>query len=137
MLDLLHKKCKLGGYVRGQMPKNANIICEGSLRIFKNFNIRLLFWYLARSRMLSSIRPLALAERRNAALVIHQKYGNVFTQIMMFPIKKVNDLKAREREKRKKEPQIILCLATLELWLPDNNSFVVFLLRQKTNLALF
>ena len=33
MLDLLHKKCKLGGYVRGQMPKNANVICEGSLMI--------------------------------------------------------------------------------------------------------
>ena len=31
MLNLLHKKCKLGGYVRGQMPKNANVICEGSL----------------------------------------------------------------------------------------------------------
>ena len=31
MLYLLHKKCKLGGYVRGQMPKNANVICEGSL----------------------------------------------------------------------------------------------------------
>ena len=33
MLDLLHKKCKLGGYVRGQMPKNANVICEGSLKV--------------------------------------------------------------------------------------------------------
>ena len=33
MLNLLHKKCKLGGYVRGQMPKNANVICEGSLMI--------------------------------------------------------------------------------------------------------
>ena len=31
MRNLLHKKCKLGGYVRGQMPKNANVICEGSL----------------------------------------------------------------------------------------------------------
>ena len=31
MLNLLHKKCKLGGYVRGQMPKDANVICEGSL----------------------------------------------------------------------------------------------------------
>ena len=33
MLNLLHKKCKLGRggtyYVRGQMPKNANVICEG------------------------------------------------------------------------------------------------------------
>ena len=33
MLNLLHKKCKLGGYVRGQMPKNANVICEGSLAV--------------------------------------------------------------------------------------------------------
>ena len=33
MLNLLHKKCKLGGYVRGQMPKNANVICEGSLTL--------------------------------------------------------------------------------------------------------
>ena len=33
LLDLLHKKCKLGGYVHGQMPKNANVICEGSLLI--------------------------------------------------------------------------------------------------------
>ena len=33
-LDLLHKKCKLGGgYVRGQMSKNANVICEGSLSV--------------------------------------------------------------------------------------------------------
>ena len=33
ILDLLQKKCKLvgGEYVRGQMPKNANVICEGSL----------------------------------------------------------------------------------------------------------
>ena len=31
MLKLLHKKCKLRGYVRGQMPKNANVIYEGSL----------------------------------------------------------------------------------------------------------
>ena len=31
MLDLLHKKCKLGGYVRGQMPKNANVICDRRL----------------------------------------------------------------------------------------------------------
>ena len=27
----------MGGYVRGQMPKNANIICEGSL--IKQYNI--------------------------------------------------------------------------------------------------
>ena len=33
--------------------------------------------------------------------------------------------------------RIFLCLVTLELWLPDNNSFVVFLLRQKTNLIIF
>ena len=32
MLNLLHKKCKLGG-VRGQMPNNANVICEGSLSV--------------------------------------------------------------------------------------------------------
>ena len=32
---------------------------------------------------------------------------------------------------------IILCLVTLELWLRDNNSFVVFLLRQKTNVTIF
>ena len=43
MLDLLHKKCKLGvgwgwGYVRGQMPKNANVICEGSLIIVSKIN---------------------------------------------------------------------------------------------------
>ena len=31
MLNLQHKKCKQGGYERGQMPKNANVICEGSL----------------------------------------------------------------------------------------------------------
>ena len=31
MLNLLHKNCKLGGYIRGQMPKDANVICEGSL----------------------------------------------------------------------------------------------------------
>ena len=33
--------------------------------------------------------------------------------------------------------RIILCLATLELWLPDKYSFVVFLLQQKTNLTIF
>ena len=33
--------------------------------------------------------------------------------------------------------QIFLCLVTLELWLPDNYSFVVFLLGQKTNLTIF
>ena len=27
----VHKKCKLGRYVCSQMPKNANLICEGSL----------------------------------------------------------------------------------------------------------
>ena len=32
------------------------------------------------------------------------------------------------------EPRIFLCLVTLELWLPDNYSFVLFLRRQKTNL---
>ena len=32
MINLLHKKCKLGGQVRGQRPKNAYVICEGSLR---------------------------------------------------------------------------------------------------------
>ena len=31
MLNLLHKKCKLGEYVHVQMPENANVICEGSL----------------------------------------------------------------------------------------------------------
>jgi len=34
MLDLLHKKCKLK-YFRGQMPKNANVICESSLVGYK------------------------------------------------------------------------------------------------------
>ena len=33
--------------------------------------------------------------------------------------------------------RIILCLVTLELWLPDMYSFVVFLLWQKTNLTIF
>jgi hypothetical protein len=33
--------------------------------------------------------------------------------------------------------RIILCLATLELWLPDMYSFVVFLLPQKANLTIF
>jgi len=33
--------------------------------------------------------------------------------------------------------RIICCLVTLELWLPDMYSFVVFLLRQKTNLTIF
>ena len=33
--------------------------------------------------------------------------------------------------------RIFLCLVTLELWLPDNNSFVVFLLRQKKNLTKY
>ena len=33
MLDLLHKKCKVGGYVCGQMPTNANVFCEGSLSV--------------------------------------------------------------------------------------------------------
>ena len=31
MLNLLHKSANQGGQVRGQMPKNANVICEGSL----------------------------------------------------------------------------------------------------------
>ena len=31
MADLIQKKCKLGGYIRGQMTKNAKVICEGSL----------------------------------------------------------------------------------------------------------
>ena len=35
------------------------------------------------------------------------------------------------------ETEIILCLATLELWLPDKYSFVAFLLPQKTNLTIF
>ena len=33
--------------------------------------------------------------------------------------------------------RIILCLVTLELWLPDMYSFVVFLLWQKANLTIF
>ena len=33
--------------------------------------------------------------------------------------------------------RIILCLATLELWLPDMYNFVVFLLPQKTNWTVF
>jgi hypothetical protein len=41
MLNLLHKKCKLGGYVRGQMPKNENVICEGSLSAIWSFFLRL------------------------------------------------------------------------------------------------
>ena len=37
------------------------------------------------------------------------KYGNVFTQMIMFSLIKVDDLRVREREnesERKKEPQI-------------------------------
>ena len=30
------------------------------------------------------------------------KYGNVFTQILMFSLKKVDDLRAREREREEK-----------------------------------
>ena len=30
------------------------------------------------------------------------KYGNVFTQIMMFSLKNVDDLRARERERKEK-----------------------------------
>ena len=30
------------------------------------------------------------------------KYGNVFTQIIMFSLKKVDDLRAREREREEK-----------------------------------
>ena len=32
MLNLLHKKCKLGGVRTWSNAKNANVICEGSLR---------------------------------------------------------------------------------------------------------
>ena len=35
------------------------------------------------------------------------------------------------------EPRLICCLVTLELWLPDMYSLVVFLLWQKTNLTIF
>ena len=35
------------------------------------------------------------------------------------------------------EPRIFLSLVTLELWLPDDNNFVVFLLQQKTNWLFF
>ena len=33
MLNLLRKKCKLGEYVHGDMAKKSNVICEGSLRV--------------------------------------------------------------------------------------------------------
>ena len=40
MLNLLHKKCNLGvGGVRGQLPENANIICEGSLILNLDCNV--------------------------------------------------------------------------------------------------
>ena len=42
-------------------------------------------------------------------IITRVKYGNVSTQIMMFLLKKVDDLRAREQEnesERKKEPQI-------------------------------
>ena len=37
ILNLPHKKCKQGGNVRGEMPKNANVICEGSLNTILRF----------------------------------------------------------------------------------------------------
>ena len=33
-------------------------------------------------------------------IIIWVKYGNVFTQIMMFSLKKVDDLRAREQEEK-------------------------------------
>ena len=33
-------------------------------------------------------------------IIIRVKYGNVFTQIMMFSLKKVDGLRAREREEK-------------------------------------
>ena len=57
MLNLLHKKCKRGGtyVIRGQMPKNANVICEGSLTHKKwkqnssNFTTVLLLFFTSKS----------------------------------------------------------------------------------------
>ena len=49
MLDLLHKKGKLGGggrgggYIHGQMPKNSSVICEGSLTILTFLRLFFLF----------------------------------------------------------------------------------------------
>ena len=50
MVNLLHKKCKLGGYIHGQLPKNANVICEGSLielrvRVKQNAKINIFLEY--------------------------------------------------------------------------------------------
>ena len=39
-------------------------------------------------------------------IVIWVKYGNVFTQILMFSLKKVDDFRAREQEGEKKEQLI-------------------------------
>ena len=47
------------------------------------------------------------------------KYGNVFTQRMMFSLIKVDDLRAKERSERKKEPQIPR--------LGDKNSSLIFI----------
>ena len=33
-------------------------------------------------------------------IIIGVKYGNVFTQIIMFSLKEVNNLRARERDKK-------------------------------------
>jgi hypothetical protein len=46
-------------------------------------------------------------------------------------------MKPTENPQETREARIILCLATLELWSPDKYNFVVFLLRQKTNLTIF
>ena len=35
-------------------------------------------------------------------IIICVKYGNVFTQIIMFSLKKIDDLRAREQEREKK-----------------------------------
>ena len=62
MLNLLHKKCKLGGYVGGQMPKNANIICEGFL---SNLDLRGFCF-----PQFFNVSPHQQCKLRNACLVI-------------------------------------------------------------------
>ena len=46
------------------------------------------------------------------------KYGNVFTQIMMFSLKKVDDLRAREREREEKGITNSAPMCTITISLP-------------------
>ena len=68
----------------------------------RNFGFFFLSFYSSQAVMkMSSMTPFFVQkEVLGEKIVMQVKYGNFFTQILMFSIEKVDDLREREREEK-------------------------------------